>query len=717
MGQYGPTPSRSRARSSPLRPIRFTLRALFWLLVLLAPLASVWLGGSLAATWNGPHWLPFVAGALLFPVLPVAWELWASRRRSRRRSSSFLDDLEASRRSKPVLRLSDRLLLRTLALNVPFLIGWIGFVPGRALTAVATRGAWMLDGVEAPWAEQGRAAFGLVGDRLQRYNRAFDNEWEAEAETDTDREPEPASVEPVAAEPPPPPPVVLTVVLPEGVIAQARALLLEESTTLELRPGEEWPVSATFPDLRKLSCTLRAADAPEAALEERDGAWLLGGAPCTELRAPDPSWRPEIRLESQRIGRWLGEEISRRSIEPVEAEARFRAEGLLAPEEILRQAVDGSWVVLGPPVVAPAQVSAVHLATPYFRLELDEDGKTALCEATTDRAGQRFGVLVEGELRFVHLINEARCDGFLPLETGARQVQHDWTSTPEADAAALRVAWPLPGGPHPLAGILQAESIDELGRLIAQDTHSQQEAARLVHDWVATHVRYDVGSLRPGKRQPQDADTVFRSGSGVCAGYANLIVALSRAAGLEAVYIVGNVRADDGGLSGTSHAWNGVKVDGHWILVDATWDAGTVDEGVFEAAYRNDYLFTPPELFRYDHLPKLDSWQLAAEPLSRGDFIRQAMLTLRFASEGLELLSPKASVVDAHHHVDVQLRNPRGRQVSAKIGDLRCSVEGKGELSVRCPVPTDGHHELKLFVGVKGARRLDYAAGWVINGV
>lgn len=59
----------------------------------------------------------------------------------------------------------------------------------------------------------------------------------------------------------------------------------------------------------------------------------------------------------------------------------------------------------------------------------------------------------------------------------------------------------------------------------------------------------------------------------VCEGYAKAFQLLLNAAGIENIYIVGN------GKSGTSwqgHAWNQVKIENEWYLVDLTWNDGSV---------------------------------------------------------------------------------------------------------------------------------------------
>ena len=144
-----------------MRAAIISIKLLFWFGVLLVPLTGVWLASSLAAYWNLPTSAALFAGALLFPILPVAWEIFARWRRwrkdhRRRQSSSFVDDLRAKKRSQPILTVGDRLLLRTLALNVAvlFIVGAIS--PKYAFVALSTRGDWMLDGVDAPWARSAR---------------------------------------------------------------------------------------------------------------------------------------------------------------------------------------------------------------------------------------------------------------------------------------------------------------------------------------------------------------------------------------------------------------------------------------------------------------------------------------------------------------------------------------------------------------------------------
>ena len=59
-------------------------RLVWWALVIATPVLGVWIGSSLAAYMNGPRWLVILAGALLFPVLPLTWEWIAWSRKTAR---------------------------------------------------------------------------------------------------------------------------------------------------------------------------------------------------------------------------------------------------------------------------------------------------------------------------------------------------------------------------------------------------------------------------------------------------------------------------------------------------------------------------------------------------------------------------------------------------------------------------------------------------------
>ncbi|HEY8148156.1 MAG TPA: transglutaminase domain-containing protein [Vicinamibacteria bacterium] len=114
---------------------RVILDGLWLLLVLLVTGAGMWLSSSLAAYLNGPVWLAAGLGVLAFPVLPLVWEARAAVKRARSRSPRA-----------PFFTVWDRIVLRTLAVNLLIVCVLLARWPTTAFAALATRGDWFLEG-------------------------------------------------------------------------------------------------------------------------------------------------------------------------------------------------------------------------------------------------------------------------------------------------------------------------------------------------------------------------------------------------------------------------------------------------------------------------------------------------------------------------------------------------------------------------------------------
>jgi hypothetical protein len=266
--------------------------------------------------------------------------------------------------------------------------------------------------------------------------------------------------------------------------------------------------------------------------------------------------------------------------------------------------------------------------------------------------------------------------------------------------------WPAPPTLHPVVAGMppEAESdVASVGRYIRDREPDAVQRLKALHDWVADRVRYDADAYFTRRLPPQDATTVFRTRTAVCAGYAKLLQALGRAADVEIVYVTGDARARSSGLSGEGHAWNAARVGDGWYLIDATWDAGSLDGRAFVKQYRTDYFMTPPEVFGIDHFPDRPEWQLREKPLARGDFLRQPALKPGFFAHGLELLEPTRSQTDVRQAAVVRVRNPRGLFFLAKFEPLgggaggRCDVQNGPEARVRCAFPAAGAYRVLLF--------------------
>ena len=105
----------------------------------------------------------------------------------------------------------------------------------------------------------------------------------------------------------------------------------------------------------------------------------------------------------------------------------------------------------------------------------------------------------------------------------------------------------------------------------------------------------------------------------VCQGYAMLFKKMCDIAGIESEVIPGYVRTEyyEIGTPGTlDHAWNAIKLNGDYYLLDATWAAGGCDKNdddkliSFQKHYNDYYWLTPPDEFARNHFPETAKWVL-----------------------------------------------------------------------------------------------------------
>lgn len=488
-----------RRGESP-RPLRralgllvvLVLKAAATALIIAIPVAGVWVASSLAAYANGPVGLVVGAGLVLFPVGPLAWDLFGEWRRRRQKSP------------KPrILTFWDRLLWRTLLVNLAFLGVLLGTRPAAGFIALSTRGDWMLDGREASWAPRARSGLHRAADGL---------EW-------------------------------LYLAVHEDTYAKGRD------------PGAH-PTPAPQPSL--------------PTVVQRDG-------PGTPTPTPTPA-----------------------------------------------------------PAPAPAPTPTAPIATPARR------------------------------------------------------------------------AWPFAPALHPLVASIPPEAevdVETLARYVRDHEDDPLLRVKALHDWVADRISYDAAALASGEFPPQDPVTVLRTRKAVCAGYALLLEALGRAAGDSIEYVSGDIRRSGQGLEPLGHAWNAAKVGGTWYLIDATWDAGTVDGLTYTKGYRTEYFFTPPEVFGLDHFPREDRWQLRDQPLSRGDFLRQPLVTPQFAADGMRMVWPDRSQITVQSDLWITIENPERRFLLARRGpkggdehdEAECEVHDGPRAKVHCAFPAAGTWEVRLF--------------------
>ncbi len=189
---------------------------------------------------------------------------------------------------------------------------------------------------------------------------------------------------------------------------------------------------------------------------------------------------------------------------------------------------------------------------------------------------------------------------------------------------------------------------------IMQDFDDDRERVRAAYTWAATNIAYDMDEYRRGNtiayRYTSEADRqrkekafrnalierTLRTRKAVCEGYASLIQDLCRRFGLEAEIIAGTSRNNASQIGvlpdESDHAWNAVRIDGQWELLDVAWAAGSVDgaSGKFRYAFTDAYFMPDPARFFMNHFPENRKWlmvnrsasEFAKQPLYHPAYVR-----------------------------------------------------------------------------------------------
>lgn len=162
-----------------------------------------------------------------------------------------------------------------------------------------------------------------------------------------------------------------------------------------------------------------------------------------------------------------------------------------------------------------------------------------------------------------------------------------------------------------------------------KNLQTEKEQANFFYHWIGHNIVYDHQLLIDSNAgivpdeafwEKQDSYHVYVNRKAVCAGYAELFKWFMNELDIEVKIITGHIRdyrnhyveleSDDN----FRHAWNAVKLDGEWKLLDSTW--GTSGE----SSVSEFYFDIKPELAIITHFPEDSRWQLLENPITLEEF-------------------------------------------------------------------------------------------------
>ena len=211
-------------------------------------------------------------------------------------------------------------------------------------------------------------------------------------------------------------------------------------------------------------------------------------------------------------------------------------------------------------------------------------------------------------------------------------------------------------------------ALDRLADRINKDFTREDEKARAIFTWIATNVSYDLSAvgtprgpagfsytteeelIAKKKKLTEDmAYKTLRSKKGVCQDYATLYVVIAEKVGLEAEVVPGTSKSYPSHIGRypniSDHAWNVVKINGEWKLLDVTWGAGSVigNTRKFEFDFNDGYFFSDPGEFFLKHYPQDEKWLLLNA--TKEEFAALPLYYRNYLKEGYEVITPATGIL------------------------------------------------------------------------
>lgn len=233
------------------------------------------------------------------------------------------------------------------------------------------------------------------------------------------------------------------------------------------------------------------------------------------------------------------------------------------------------------------------------------------------------------------------------------------------------------------------KNLTEFVNTILKGITSDEEKIRILHDWTAVNIRYDVEGYFGNSKIVYNTFDVIKTGKSVCEGYCNVLELLLTTAGIENKKVPGYARGYGFDIFAgnekfeSNHAWTAVKLNGKWELIDVTWNSGFIDGIRFVPNYSLGYFLISPEKFVYTHFPENSEWQLISPPHSFEEFSNMPYLSDRFFALGLDLTNKPARILDAGAEFKLDITIPKDILIMAKLEDLDGNSYDKATITQR----------------------------------
>lgn len=261
---------------------------------------------------------------------------------------------------------------------------------------------------------------------------------------------------------------------------------------------------------------------------------------------------------------------------------------------------------------------------------------------------------------------------------------------------------------------------------------NQAESAYFVYLWLSENIAYDCYSYVHGGIDYKEEST-YNKGKGVCEAYSLIFKRMCEALGLETVKINGYSKGTSyvpGKLpTKIDHAWNAVKIDSEYYLVDSTWGAGSCNGDQFTKKLKDFYFGTKPEHFVNSHYPADNKWQLTSNTITLQQFVDTIKLNIAFFENGFDSISPSTPILNVEEKSKVILTYDKSNSnltmtnhlyylegnTYVKVPNTCINSRSNGKFQVSFVTNKIGNYRLNIYGGPIGSKSYDQLVELKIN--
>ncbi|CAF2067776.1 unnamed protein product [Rotaria magnacalcarata] len=279
---------------------------------------------------------------------------------------------------------------------------------------------------------------------------------------------------------------------------------------------------------------------------------------------------------------------------------------------------------------------------------------------------------------------------------------------------------------HSYRSAIQSWRPDSLQQLVnaiksLSENKSIVDCYWIIFYWITYNIEYDAVSYFSKNYADQTAEGVFRTRKGVCAGYGNIYKYLCDALNIPCEKVSGYSKGygfdeRESAPTETDHAWNAVKINHHWYLIESTWGAGHLTEKNFQRELNSYYFLPNPTEMIYHHLPENERWQLLQKPIGMKQYVQMPKLQPLYFELNLNLISPRnqghVHFAPGKTYALVLIQGPSDVDLIAKLKLNNKKIEGGDRVEFdtkqqmhRCYFApnTIGKHKITIYAKKKDA--------------